>query len=74
MGKKKVDEKLLKKKGDDSSSDEEKEHTHQDHKADPKVIDGPVKERKVTDFLCCVVFLLTIVLALFLSIKGYSKG
>lgn len=77
MGKKDAKEKLLKKKKDDtdSSDDEsEKEPDHKDHKADKRVVDGPVKERKVTDFMCCVVFIATIILCLFLSIKGYSAG
>jgi hypothetical protein len=73
MGKKKVDQKLLN-KDDTDSDDSDKEDTHQDHKADKEVVNGPKGDRKVTDFLCCVVFLATTILCIVLSIKGYSEG
>merc|ERR1712178_463089 len=80
MGKKKSQKEKLLRKGkgsSDSDSDESSSSdssTHSDYEVNEDVKIGPMKERKSTDILCCLIFLVTLVMCLVLSIKGYWVG
>jgi len=71
MGKKNIEEPMLH-NGD--SSDEEQPEEIKAHKADARVLMGPIKERKTTDCWCTLVFLAVFVVGIGMSVNAYNTG
>lgn len=71
MGKKQIEEPML---NNGDSSDEEQPEDIKAHNADPRVLMGPIKERKTTDCWCTLVFLIAFGAGIGLSINAYKYG